>query len=174
MAGGGQQRVGEIGRGRLAVGAGDADDGELARGELVPGGGQIGQRCSSVCDLDDGEIGGVADQLVHLGVVIVLHDHGARAGVAGLNEEVVTVGAEAGDGDEAVAGPDRAGVLTNRRDQRVSVASDQPVRSVGEQGGEWLRRHGGMFLLRRLGAVGALVAAWERPPRRAAGSAAKG
>ena len=79
----------------------------------MPGGGQIGQRCSSVFDLDDGQVERVADQLVHLGVVIVLHDHGARASVAGLDEEVVTVRAEAGDGDEAVAGPDRAGVLTN-------------------------------------------------------------
>ena len=133
----------QIGRGRLAVGAGHANHSQLARREVVPRSREIGERDAGVVDFNDREVrigeGGLPDR-----AAVGLHDDGRRAGGKRLRDVAVPVHREAGHGDETVARGDGAGVLPHGADgRRRRIAAGDPVRGVGEQLGKRLGRQSG-------------------------------
>ena len=99
--GGAQDGVDEVDGGRLAVGAGDADEGHLAGGEVVPGGAQPAPGLSRLgnAHVDEGSPG-QAGQLLRGSLAY----DGHRTLRHRLGDETMAVHVDAGDGDEEIAG----------------------------------------------------------------------
>jgi hypothetical protein len=125
VAAGLQQRAHEEGRGRLAVGAGDADSGQ-ARGRIA---GQRGRgrrhRGAHVVDEDLG----------HVLAQRPLHDECHRAARDRVVGEVVAVAGEAGHAEEQRAGRDEPVVEGERGhlDRRCVAADDLSEQHAAEQ-----------------------------------------
>ncbi len=115
-AGGLEGALDEIGGGRLAGGAGDADLEEIAAGVAVDRGRQFTHLPARLRDDQDRQSGrGGALGAGRVG------QHGDRAEARGLRDEVGAMQAGTWEGGVQVAGADRAGVMGDARDLHGGV-----------------------------------------------------
>ena len=121
VSGGGEDRVGEVGGGGFAVGAGDSDDGESASRVIVEGGGDLREDGAGVVDADKGDVWvGVGERLPELATVVLDDQGGCAVGDGGL-EVLVAVDGESRDGDEGSARGYASRVLGDVGDTLISV-----------------------------------------------------
>jgi hypothetical protein len=102
MAGGFQHRADQVGRRRLAVGAGDPDHAKPARRISKKPGGKQWQGFLGILEKDDGTAHADANRLVH--------DHRRRPARRRLLKILMAVLLRAPGGDKHIAGPDLLGV----------------------------------------------------------------
>ena len=130
-----QQLAHEVGAGRLAVGAGHADDPQLGRRLTVEARRQRRHRGPHRRDA----------QLGHAEAQRALDDERRRAVPDGGRREMVAVGAEAGHAEEQRPGAHRTAVVGQRGDLDVGVAALGPgADEAGQPGGELAEPHSGV------------------------------
>ncbi len=130
QAGGAEALLEDAGGGRLALGAGDADDGQVGGRVAVDPGREPAQHATGLRHDEGGYAAGQALQPGRVGQ----HDHRSRG--HGLLGEVRTVGAGAREGGVHVTRSDPRGAQRDARDDGVEVAVALDVGETGEPVGE--------------------------------------
>ena len=133
-AGGFEDGREDVGGGRLAVGAGDADDGEVAAGVAVEGGRGLREGHARIFDGDDGLLAG---EVSPCSPTATLSTTTAAAPASSASvKNAVAIDGKAGNGDEERALLDAAGVvvdvLDDGRRRRHAPSSAPGISSMSE------------------------------------------